>query len=1006
MSERKRLIRVPSRAPAAAAGATEPPVPSGMLHTWFWDQLERRGAEAAVIDESLTLTYRDLDLRAARIARWLIDNGAQPNQLVAIVMEKGWEQVVAALAVMYSGAAYLPIDPAFPPQRINYLLGNGEVRLALTQSSLQNRVQWPQGVAHLEVDREPPADSSISRTAVQTPSDLAYVIYTSGSTGTPKGVAIEHRSALNTIVDINRRFAVLPDDRIFALSSLSFDLSVYDIFGTLAAGAAIVLPRGNAARDPSKWVPLMAQSGVSIWNSAPALMEMLVEYIADRPGMLPPGLRLVMLSGDWIPLSLPDRIRDLAAGARVVSLGGATEASIWSIAYSIDRVDPQWKSIPYGKPLASQRVMVLDGALEPRPTWVPGDLYIGGEGLARGYWRDEEKTAAAFIIHPSTGDRLYRTGDLGRYLPDGNIEFLGRNDTQVKIRGHRIELEEIEAVLERHPGIRMAAVQAIGDSSSNRRLVAYVAPEHVHVDELAAGDQADLWDALVSAGRGIESDPAALEQRARQEAAQSDLDRLTPYYAMTALGRLGMFRAVGERYSADEVLRKGNIQSGYSWLIRRWLNHLAADGFLRTEDGTSFVSIRLPDENDVAAGWQRLHKSGLFDSATWDQLRGWCEQIADVLTGLRSPLELLFPGGSSSLATQVYQQNRYVHAVSAAILGRLRCPRTLRILEIGAGTGGTTVFLLPVLPAGKTHYVFTDVSQFFLNHARKQFAANDFISYGILNIENPPAPQGFAEQSFDAIFGGNVMHDAKDVGVALANAKAMLAAGAIVMLEEATRWRRFFDITVGLIEGIGRVADDRAGADAPFFSVDQWEAAFRKAGFVRFAAFPSAADAGTHVLLAATGPVHPRGDTRVPLDSDLLRSFSRDHLPDYMVPSAFVILDDFPLSANGKVDRKALPLPDVSSRAASQTFIAPVTPAQRTIAATWSEVLGAAEVGINDNFFELGGDSLLAVRVLSRVRQELGVEIDLARFLEIPTVANLAAFAEAGAKPAASSPAV
>lgn len=236
------------------------------------------------------------------------------------------------------------------------------------------------------------------------PEDLAYVIFTSGSTGEPKGVMIDHRAALNTVVDVNQRFAVGPQDRVLGVSSLSFDLSVWDIFGILSAGGVLVLPSAGERRDAQRWLELISTHGVTVWNSVPPLLEMLVEYAAAAAGGDGlAGLRLVLLSGDWIPIALPERLRRLAPAAQVVSLGGATEASIWSITYPIGEVDPNWASIPYGRPLANQRFHVLDERLEARPVWVPGELYIAGDGLARGYWRDEERTAQRFPTHPHTG---------------------------------------------------------------------------------------------------------------------------------------------------------------------------------------------------------------------------------------------------------------------------------------------------------------------------------------------------------------------------------------------------------------------------------------------------------------------------------------------------------------------------------------------------------------------------------------------------------------------------
>jgi amino acid adenylation domain-containing protein len=420
-----------------------------------------------------------LQARAEQVAQWLMERGARPNRLVAVVMEKGWEQVVAVLGVLQSGGAYLPIDAAVPAERLQYLLGHGEVELVLTQSGVLERFAWPQGLQCLAVDLVGRA-AGVSPHAVdntnRSQTDLAYVIYTSGSTGQPKGVMIDHRAAVNTILDMNRRFGITATDCVLAVSSLSFDLSVYDIFGTLAAGGTIILPHAAAGPDPALWVEQMRWHGVTLWNSVPALMEMLVDYVEAHPANCPAALRQVWLSGDWIPLSLPDRIRRLWRHSDIISLGGATEAAIWSIYYRIGSIDPRWTSIPYGRPLANQRWHVLNEIGEPCPVWVTGHLYIAGLGLAQGYWRDPARTAAGFRTDPQTGERLYWTGDLGRYLPDGNIEFLGREDFQVKVQGHRIELGEVEAALDQHPNVQTSVVTVLGDSHASRRLVGYIVP--------------------------------------------------------------------------------------------------------------------------------------------------------------------------------------------------------------------------------------------------------------------------------------------------------------------------------------------------------------------------------------------------------------------------------------------------------------------------------------------------------------------------------------------------
>ena len=458
----------------ASTNATEAPVEKNLLHTLFTLQLPQRTEQAAVVSGSLTLSYKDLYQRSNQLGNRLRQLGARPNKLVAVVMEKGWEQVVGVLAILMAGSAYLPIDPALPQERFWQLLKQSEVHLVLTQSWINKNLTWPEGSQRICVDTASEANATIQiLESVQQPEDLAYVIYTSGSTGISKGVMIDHLGAVNTILDINQRFDVNHNDKVLALSSLNFDLSVYDIFGTLAAGGTIVLPDASGIKEPAHWLNLIKQEQITIWNSVPALMQLLLEFAASTE-ISPSELRLVLLSGDWIPLTLPSQIKALSESVQVIGLGGATEASIWSIIYPITTVDQTWTSIPYGRPMVNQQFYVLNDKLEPCPIWVPGQLYIGGRGLAKGYWKDKEKTRASFIVHPSTGKRLYRTGDLGRYLPDGNIEFLGREDFQVKVQGYRIECGEIEAILLQHSAVKAAVVTAVGEQQAAKHLVAYV----------------------------------------------------------------------------------------------------------------------------------------------------------------------------------------------------------------------------------------------------------------------------------------------------------------------------------------------------------------------------------------------------------------------------------------------------------------------------------------------------------------------------------------------------
>jgi amino acid adenylation domain-containing protein len=467
-----------------AVNDTDAPAAEGLLHSALARHAQTAGDAPAVLTSTGALGYRELYERSNRLAHRLRQAGALPNRAVAIVMEKGCEQIVAVMGVLASGATYMPIDPAVPGRRLRSLLERGEVRIVLTQSHLDGALEWPEGVERLTVDTcDLSALDAGPLETVQSPDDLAYVLFTSGSTGEPRGVMVEHRGPLNTARFFNERFGVGPEDRAMALSALNFDLSVYDVFGMCAAGGAMVMPDPARVKDPAHWAELMAAHRVTVWNSVPTLMRMMVEYLSTAPEKVPPGLRLVILSGDWIPVSLPDRIRGLWPGVEVIGAGGPTETSVWNIYNPLGEIDPAWTSIPYGRPIANNRYHVMDERLRHRPDWVAGELMSEGAGLARGYWGDAATTSAKFVADPATGRRLYKTGDLGRYLPDGTLEILGRVDFQVKIDGHRIELGEIEAVLRESPLVRDAVVSAVGEDRGRRRLVAYVVPARHAAEE-------------------------------------------------------------------------------------------------------------------------------------------------------------------------------------------------------------------------------------------------------------------------------------------------------------------------------------------------------------------------------------------------------------------------------------------------------------------------------------------------------------------------------------------
>jgi len=428
----------------AAVNATATPVVERLLHRDILLRIHEHADRPAVFDGDTVLSYGVLGDRAARLAARLVAQGVAPAEAVAVSLERGADQLVAVLGVLMAGACYVPVSPAQPESRRRKILDTAGVRVTVTAEFLAASQK------HAPLS-EPVAVSADSP---------AYVIFTSGSTGEPKGVEIAHRAAVNTIDDITRRYRVGPSDRVLAVSALDFDLSVYDIFGLLGVGGAVVTVGEEQRRDASAWLGLIRRHGVTVWNSVPVLLDMLLVVAEGDGGGLP--LRLALASGDWVGLDLPGRLAAATGGAcRMVALGGATEAAIWSNAFEVGSAPPPgWPSIPYGLPLANQCYRVVDPQGRDCPDWVAGELWIGGAGVATGYRGDPELTARRFV--QQGGRRWYRTGDLGRYRPDGILEFLGRADHQVKVRGHRIELGEIEAALHALPEIRHAVVVAVG----------------------------------------------------------------------------------------------------------------------------------------------------------------------------------------------------------------------------------------------------------------------------------------------------------------------------------------------------------------------------------------------------------------------------------------------------------------------------------------------------------------------------------------------------------------
>lgn len=992
-------------------------IPEACIHDLVQAQAECTPDAMAVVEAGSALTYRELEARSNRLAHHLRGLGVGPGVLVGVCLERSLELVVGLLGVLKAGGAYLPLDPGYPAARLGFMVRDSGAPVVLSVSRLIGRL--PAGIADaVLLDSDWPGISAlpaISPLGGATPEDLAYVIYTSGSTGAPKGVMVEHRGLVNLATWHCREYGVGPEDRASLLASVGFDASVWELWPYLVAGAAVAVAGAEIPVSAEATCQWLAEEGITIGFLPTSLAE---AVLADeRSARLP--LRCMLTGGDRLRRR-PSSVHPFV----LVNHYGPTECTVVATAGVVLQAGSEAGPPTIGRPIANTEVYVLDDRLEPVPIGVPGELCLGGIGLARGYLGRRALTAERFVPHPfssRSGARIYRSGDRVRFRGDGTLEFLGRFDDQVKIRGYRIETGEVEAALIGHPGVREAVVMARENGAADPRLVAYVVAGDDEADQhgaALASEQVAEWRAIYETYAGSEPADPTFDVRGW---VSSYTGEPIPESEMAEWVESTVARVAALRPS--RVLEVGCGTGLLLWrLVRRCKEYVATDfaettlrrlGHELSARGISNVCLL----HREAADFQGIEPA-TFDTVVVNSVVQYFPGPDYLLRVLEQAVRAVSAGGKvfvgdvRSLALlEAYHASvelaRAHPSTPSSQLHRRVQRQVSDENELVVHPGFFTS--LPARLPAVTHV------QVLPKRARHNNELSRFRYDVVLHVGRPVEPlevptwldwcgealsvsslRRLLEESQPEAVGVSAVPNSRvqaDVAVAehLSSPGRVVMAAALREALEAEQWT-----------GVEPEELWALGEDLPYEVELSWSTSTRgsfDAAFVRRSDgvrtrppvdFPES----EHPPAWEACTNDPLGGRRARSLIPDLRDHLRETLPEHMVPSSFVVLPFLPLNPNGKVDRASLPAPEAGGQAPALAPAAPLTPAEDALAAIWSSVLGLESVGLDEDFFDLGGHSLLATQVLSRVQDTFGVDLTLQAMFAAPTVRALAAMVD------------
>ncbi len=887
------------------------------IHQLFEEQVQRTPDAVAVVFGNQQLTYHQLNCRANHLAHYLQSLGVGADVLVGLCVERSLEMVVGLLGILKAGGAYVPLDPEYPTERLSFMLEDAQVSVLLTQQQLVESVPNQARVVCLDTDWEKIAQKSESNPKnTATPSNLAYVIYTSGSTGKPKGVLVNHYNVVRLFAATNSWYHFNQDDVWTMFHSYAFDFSVWEIWGALLYGGRLVVVPYLVTRSPESFLELLRQDKVTILNQTPSAFRQLIQAEQSIKTANDLNLRLVIFGGEALELKSlqPWFERHGDKSPQLVNMYGITETTVHVTYRPLSKADLNGTASVIGRPIPDLQVYVLDEHLQPVPIGVAGEMYIGGAGVARGYLNRPELTGQRFISNPFNNNskaRLYKSGDLARYLPNGELEYLGRIDQQVKIRGFRIELGEIESALTQHLAVGETVVVAREDDPDNKRLVAYIVPNQEYAFP--------ILQLLRFKNKGL-------------------LNEVLLYELPN-----GMVIAHLNKNETEFVYKE-------LWEEQAYLKH----GITINEGDCIF---------DVGAN---IGLFSLFVGQICKDISIYAfEPIPPVFDLLRINTEgyglnvkLFNLGLSSETKSDTFTYYPQVSVISGRFADAAQEREVIKSFllnqqKIVANETAVSSQAIDELLAERLQ------SQQFTCHLR---TISDVIrEHGVERINLLKIDVEKSEQ--DVLSGIQQEHWQKiqQIVVEIHNINGRLEEIAALLKKHG------YDLII---------EQDVLLEDTELYNIYA-----RRPSINQY--LPE--EPGSRLVCDS---VKPTWSSSSLLLSEV-RRFLQKKLPEYMMPNTFVVLESLPLTSNGKVDRRALPKPELDSTLLEK-FVAPRTPIEEMVAQIWAQVLKVKQVGIYDNFFELGGHSLLATQLLSRIRTSLKVELPLRSLFAAATVAELA----------------